>query len=69
MCCMCRLRQAEKKKNKLPIHVKNPAKKKDPKKIALMTLEDKMATEGLVFSSSPLSLHGKKGKPSPTSLT
>lgn len=63
---MCRLRQAEKKKNKLPIHVKNPAKKKDPKKIALITLEDKMATEGLAFTLSP---HGKKGKASPTSLT
>lgn len=66
---LTRLRQAEKKKNKLPIHVKNPAKKKDPKKLALITLEDKMATEGLAFSSSPLTLHGKKAKASPTSLT
>ena len=41
--CSCRLRQAEKKKKKLPIHVKNPIKKKDPKKLALEELKEKMA--------------------------
>ena len=41
--CFCRLRQAEKKKKKLPIHVKNPVKKKDPKKLALEVLKEKMA--------------------------
>ena len=50
---MCRLRQAEKKKKKLPIHVKNPAKKRDPKKIALKTLEDKMISEGVPMSLQP----------------
>lgn len=64
--CIYRLRQAEKKKNKLPIHVKNPAKKKDPKKIALITLGEKMATEGLAFTPAT---RGKRGKVSPTSLT
>jgi hypothetical protein len=49
-CCTYRLRQAEKKKKKLPIHVKNPAKKKDPKKIAMKTLEEKMTSEGVPMS-------------------
>ena len=61
-CCVscCRLRKAEKKKKKLHIHIKNPTKKKDLKKIMLKVLEEKLANEDtplclpLVTSSLPL---------------
>lgn len=42
----CRLRKAEKKKRKGPIHIKNPVKKKDPKKLMLIELQEKLAQEG-----------------------
>ena len=61
---MCRLRQAEKKKRKLPLHVKNPIKKKDPKKLALGALENKMVGAGLTPAvQSPA--HRKKKEQAP----
>lgn len=36
----CRVRQAGKKKKKIPIHIKRPGAKKDEKKVALKRLKD-----------------------------
>lgn len=42
-----RMRQAEKKKKKIPIKVKFPSKKKDEKKLALKKLKELMQEEGV----------------------
>ena len=58
----CRLRKADKKKKKLPIHVKNPAKKKDPKKLMLKALEEKVAQEGACLAP-PVMMHTTPSPP------
>ena len=55
--CSLRLRQSEKKKKKIPIHVKNPIKKKDAKKLCLIQLrgyfEEKEAVHRLKGQRRP----------------